>query len=188
MPIEVYTPRWHDAVVGLADEVFGAGYFARPSEIAREPGSLILVSQEKDEVLLGFVQGQLLPRKALRDHLERRLLEFPPDIAAADEQGALGVIQAIAVAPEQRRRGVGTTLLRVLHDRLVGIGADKLVITFKRGPSAAPVDGMMRKLGFEPWTRLPSYFRERCDAGDFGCLDRRDGCTCEALLYRKAVY
>ena len=55
-------------------------------------------------------------------------------------------------------------------------------------PSASRVDGLMKKLGFDPWTRLPSYWQTECDAGEFKCVDRTDHCTCEALLYRKSVY
>ncbi len=188
MAIELYTPHWHDEVSRLASEVFGQGFFGMPSRIAKEPDSLIVVSQERNKELIGFVQGQLWPRGALSELLTSRLVEIPPELANADENGALGVIQAVAVASEHRRRGIATTLLRVLHDRLVGFGADKLIIMFKRGPSASPVDSVMSKLGFEPWTSIPTYWRERCDEGELLCTDRRDGCACEALLYRKAVY
>jgi GNAT superfamily N-acetyltransferase len=188
MQFELYSPRWQSDVARLADGIFGEGYFVRPSEIAAEPGSIVLVSQEKDATLLGFAQGRLLPRGGLEEHLERRVSAIPADIADADSKGALGAIQAVAVTPEHRRRGIGTTLIEILHDRLIGLGADKLIITFKRGPNASRVDGMMKTLGFEIWARLPSYWAARCEGGEFRCIDRHDGCSCEALLYRKAVY
>ena len=188
MYFDLYSPRWHSDTIRLANEIFGEGYFVRPSEIAAEPGSVIVISQENNEALLGFAQGRVLPQGGLQGHLERDMTDIPPDIADADSKGALGVIQAVAVAPECRRSGHGTKLVELLHDRLIGLGADKLIITFKRGPGAAHVDGMMSKLGFETWQRLPSYWQARCDAGDFRCIDRHNGCTCEALLYRKAIY
>lgn len=188
MNIDQYSPLWHSDAIRLANEVFGEGYFVRPSEIAAEPGSVLLVSQENNDTLLGFAQGRILPPDGLQNYLEQRVADIPPDIAAADIMGALGVIQAIAVAPECRRRGYGTKLVELLHDRLIGQGADKLIITFKRGPNAPHVDGMMRKLGFEIWKTLPSYWKERCDAGDFRCIDWHNACTCEALLYQKAIY
>ncbi len=188
MHFDLYSPRWHSDAIRLANDVFGDGYFVRPSEIAAEPGSVILIGQENNEMLLCFAQGQVLPQGGLQDHLEGHMADISPDIADADRKGALGVIQAIAVAPECRRRGYGTKLVALLHDRLIGMGADKLIITFKRGPRAPHVDGMMTKLGFEIWQRLPSYWQERCDAGDFRCIDRQNSCTCEALLYRKTIY
>ncbi|MGI9452595.1 MAG: hypothetical protein ACR2QH_18425 [Geminicoccaceae bacterium] len=45
--------------------------------------------------------------------------------------------------------GIGAKLLRAMLDALVGDGADKLIVTFKRGASAANVDKLMSKLGFE---------------------------------------
>lgn len=188
MRFELYSPAWRSAVIQLAGEVFGEGYFLRPSEIPGVPGSVIIVGQERGETLLGFAQGRLLPESGLRSHLGPQVVDIPPEIADADGKGVLGVIQAIAVAPPYRRYGIGTKLVRVLHDRIVGLGADKLIVTFKRGPSAAPVDGMMGKLGFQLWTRLPTYWRSACESGDFKCPDRENGCTCEALLYRKAVF
>lgn len=188
MRIERYSPRWHDAVIALADRTFGAGYFSRPWEIAQEPGSVMLVCCEGDRELFGFAKGRLLPEGALHEFLEHRVSEVPEDIGEADAKGALGVIQAIAVAPGQRRQGIGTKIVQAMHDALVGQGADKLIVTFKRGASAAKVDGVMRKVGFELWMRLPSYWEPRCDSGEFNCVDRRDNCVCEAVFYRKAVY
>lgn len=188
MHFDLYSPRWHSDVIHLANKIFGDGYFVRPSEIAAEPGSVIFIGQEKDETLVGFAQGRVLPEGGLKDHLGGHVADISPDLADADESAALGVVQAIAVAPEYRQLGYGTKLVALLHDRLIGLGADKLIVTFKRGPGAPHVDGMMGKLGFEIWQRLPSYWQERCDAGDFRCIDRQSSCTCEALLYRKTVY
>lgn len=188
MRIEPYTAYWQRHVNRLATQVFGQGYFSRPSEIAAQPGTFMLVSHEDRESLLGFSQGRLLPQDGLQEYLEHRVSDVPRDIAEADRAGTLGTIEAIAVAPEFRSSGVGTKLVRILHDVLIGRGADKLVVSFKRGPNATNVDGMMDRLGFDVWTRLPTYWRERCESGDFLCADRHNGCTCEALLYRKAVY
>ncbi len=188
MRIEKYAPRWHSKVIQLANQVFGEGYFASPWEIATEPGSVMLVAHDAGVTLLGFAQGRVLPRSALRDYLEQRVTDIPPEIEAADAIGALGAIHAVAVAQNQRRQGIGKKLLLALHNGLIGHGADKLIVTFKRGPSAARVDSLMGKLGFDEWMRLPSYWQESCDRGEFNCVDRRDGCTCEAVFYRKSVY
>jgi GNAT superfamily N-acetyltransferase len=187
MDIMGYTPKWQSAVVALADRTFGEGYFARPSEIVNAPGTVMLICCEGDD-LYGFVLGRHLPQNGLADFLRDRLEAIPDDIAAADAAEALGAIETVAVALEQRGQRIGTKLLQAIHDKLVGLGADKLIVTFKRGPTASQVDGIMGKLGFELWTRLPSYWRSQCDAGTFRCLDRHDGCSCEALFYRKAVY
>jgi len=108
---DLYSPRWHSDTIQLANEIFGEGYFVRPSEIAAEPSSVIVISQEENETLLGFAQGRVLRQGALQDYLERDMADIPPDIADADRKGALGVIQAIAVAPEHRRCGHGTKLI-----------------------------------------------------------------------------
>ena len=92
------------------------------------------------------------------------------------------------VAPEHQGKGIGTTLLRTVHDTIIGRGADKLIVTFKRGPTSANVGRLMEKLGFELWLKLESYWKARCDLGEFACVDRGETCTCEAVFYRKRVF
>jgi GNAT superfamily N-acetyltransferase len=186
--IEEYTPRAQNEVIALVNRVFGEGYFRATSTIGKEPGSLLLLWRNSERQVAGVVQGCRLPKSALRSFLDHRIVDLPPDIDAADAAGALGVIQAIAVYAAARRQGIGTKLLLGMHDALVGEGADKLIVTFKRGTSAANVDKVMSKLGFVLWASLPSYWADQCDQGVFKCIDRGAHCRCEALLYAKAVY
>ena len=99
MNIDQYSPRWHSDVIRLSNEVFGEGYFVRPSEIAAEPGSVMLISQENNETLLGFAQGRILPQDGLQNYLEQRVADIPPDIADADRMGALGHCQRKSAVP-----------------------------------------------------------------------------------------
>jgi hypothetical protein len=46
----------------------------------------------------------------------------------------------------------------------------------------------MKRLGFDLWRKLPSYWRDQCNRGEFKCVDRTDRCVCEAMLFRKSVY
>ena len=62
------------------------------------------------------------------------------------------------------------------------------MVTFKRNPGSPDVDRLMHKLGFELWAESDSYLRERCDQGQFKCVDRTDRCNCKALLFRKPVF
>lgn len=188
MKFELYSARWHSQVVALADDVLGKGYFSGLAEIANAENVALLVGYEGDDELACFALGTILPENGLKDHLEGQLPDLPADIADADREGTLGVIQAVVVAGEHRRKGYGSDLIGMLHDRLVGMGADKLIVTFKRGRNVPHVDGMMEKLGFSPWQRLPSFWQVRCDAGEFHCADRQGQCSCEALLYRKTVF
>jgi GNAT superfamily N-acetyltransferase len=188
MNYEDYSPHWQAKVTALADRAFGKGYFPRPSEIAREPQTCFHVCVTPDQEIAGFVRGRLLPEGGLDDFIEHRLEEIPEDLAKADAAGALGVIRTIAVDPAYRGKGIGTTLLQIVHDSLVGLGADKLIVTFKRGPRDSRVEGIMAQLGFREWVRLETYWKARCDAGEFDCVHRTNGCECEAVFYQKAVF
>ena len=188
MRYESYSPRWREKLNALADKVFGAGYFADPANIAWEPEACLYLCVGDNEELAGFALGRVLPRGGLREFLEQRVLDIPADLNAADAEGTLGVIQAIAVDPRFRGNKIGTKLLRAVHDAIVGRGGDKLIVTFKRGPDEGRVDGIMRRLGFEQWVKLDSYWKESCEQGLFDCVHRTNGCGCEAIFYRKTVY
>jgi len=189
MWIERYEPRWHSQLVDLSRTVFGEGYFSNPWLQVQNRGALMYIAREDDSGILGFAHGMILPKNSLRDYLNADVTDFSRDIIDADAAGSLGVIDVVAVAPGQRRKGTGRALLQATHDGLVGIGADKLLVTFRRGPDAADVYGLMNSLGFDLWRKLPSYWREECIRGDFKCADRQgDRCVCEALIFRKAVF
>lgn len=188
MWIERYKPRWHSQVIQLAKTVFGEGYFTEPWLQTRQQASVMYVACGDEASLYGFAHGRILPKNALRAYLGPEVGDFPPDIREADAAGNLAIIEVVAVAAEHRRQGIGFTLLRATHDALVGVGADKLLVTFKRGPRASDVEGIMRRLGFTLWRKQPSYWREQCNRGEFKCVDRQDQCVCEAMLFRKAVF
>ncbi len=188
MQIQEYSPRFQAKVGALADRVFGTGFFGRPSEIAQDPNTCVLVCITDDDEIAGFALGSLLPEDGLQQFLEHRLSDIPEDLHEADAKGVLGVIQTVVVAPEHQGMGIGTKLLRIVHDTIVGRGADKLIVTFKRAPRAAHVDRLMEKLGFVLWVKLETYWKTRCDLGEFACADRGEACVCEAVFYRKRVF
>lgn len=188
MRFDLYSARWQSHVTALSDEIFGEGYITNPSELSSSEGAVLIIGHEGDDELICFALGSVLPADGLRTHLEGHLVDVTADIAKADRNGALGVVQAVAVSPANRRSGYGTKLIGLMHDKLVGMGADTLIVSFKRRPNVPHVDGMMGKLGFRVLQRLPSFWRERCDTGEFHCADRRNVCTCEALLYCKTIF
>ena len=138
MWIERYEPCWHSQVIELATVVFGEGYFSEPWLQTRQPDSMMFLAHDDIDGLYGFAHGRILPKDGLRPYLGPAVGDFPPDVRDADAAGNLAVIDVVAVAANHRRQGIGFTLLRATHDALVGAGADKLLVTFKRGPRAAP--------------------------------------------------
>lgn len=188
MRIEEYSPRWQAKVVALADRVLGKGFFQSPDQIQSDAASCVFIAIDEQDEVAGFVRGRLLPKGGLGDFLEHRLTEIPEDLRQADAEGALGVIDTVVVTPEFRGKGLGTKLLHIVHDRIIGRGADKLIVTFKRESQAVHVDQLMEKLGFTLWLKLETYWRHRCDLGEFACVVRGEACSCEAVFYRKKIF
>lgn len=183
MHIEEYRSSLQDEVAALTDSIFGEGFFEGPGEDWRNPDTLALVAIEGEEVV-GFASGRLLPEDGLAGFLDQQIDDVPADIAEADSKGRLGVIESVAVAEEHRGSGIGTKLLRVLHDHIVGYGADKLIITFRRGPSSSRVKDLMERLGYEFWTSMDSYWKTPGDDGEPQRVDRNDVWD----VYRVKVY
>ncbi len=188
MHIEEYAPDRQQAVIRLADRVLGAGFFENPSLIKRKDGGVLLLAVEDEDQVLGFVRGRLLPAGGLSDYVDSRLVDVPEVLQDADAKGALGVIQTVITDPDSQGKGVGTKLMRAAHDTLIGLGADKLIVTFKRGPNVPHVDRWMSKLGFDLWVKLDSFWKDRCDRNEFKCAARTDHCICEAMFYRKHIF
>ena len=188
MHFEDYTPLFQEQVLALADRISGKGYFPNPSSISKGPNAYMVLCLSDDDELIGFAHGTVLKKGTLAAFLENRVSEFPDDLREADAEGTIGVIQTIGVLPEYRGERIGSKLLNIVHDKLVGLGGDKLIATFKRGPGSTKIEGVMERMGFTFWTSQDSYWREQCDKGEFLCEQRTDKCNCQALFFRKAVY
>ncbi|MEM7123786.1 MAG: GNAT family N-acetyltransferase [Pseudomonadota bacterium] len=183
MHIEEYRSSQQEEVAALTDSIFGEGFFEGPGDDWRNPDTLALVAIEDDHVV-GFASGRLLPEHGLAGFLDNQIKDVPADIAEADSKGRLGVIEAVAVALEHRGEGIGTKLLRVLHDHIVGYGADKLIVTFRQGPSSSRVKDLMERLGYEFWTSMDSYWKTPGDDGEPGGVERSGVWE----IYRAKVY
>jgi GNAT superfamily N-acetyltransferase len=189
MYIEEYGPNRQQDVIDLANRVLGAGFFENPSQIKRDVNGVLLLAVEDDETLSGFARGRLLPAGEFSQFIDNQLQDIPQELRQADAAGALGVIQTVVVSPDQQGKSIGTRLMNAIHDKLIGLGADKLVVTFKRGPMVPHVDRWMKKLGFDFWIRLESFWKERCESDEFHCAERgADGCKCAAMFYRKRIF
>jgi GNAT superfamily N-acetyltransferase len=188
MHFEDYTPLFQEQVLALADRISGKGYFPNPSEIARGPNAYMVLCVSDDDELIGFAHGTVLDKNTLSDFLENRITDIPEPLRKADKEGTIGVIQTVGVLPEYRGAKIGSKLLAIVHDKLVGLGGDKLIATFKRGPGSTKIEGVMKRLGFKFWTRADSYWRDACDRGAFLCEQRTTQCNCQALFFQKAVF
>ena len=136
MWIARYEPRWHSQVVKLATEVFGEGHLSSPWEKLQQPDSLMFVAcDDDDDSVLGFAHGSILPEKTLARFLGPGIEDIPEDIAEADAEGNLAVIDVVAVSPAARR--IGRTWMELLVHTL-DRGVKVRLIASDFDPLAAP--------------------------------------------------
>ena len=96
----------------------------------------------------------------------------------------LGLVASIATDPMYTGRGIASTLLsaclQYLDDEQISLTC---AIGWKSG-RIAHIDGMARRLGFEPIKEFPDFWREDSIAKGYGCPVCGDPpCRCSAVIY-----
>lgn len=65
-------------------------------------------------------------------------------------------VQNIAVVPQMRGRGLGSALLRRLHETAVARGADEVLLEVRESNRVA--QGLYRRFGYAPIAQRPGYY------------------------------
>lgn len=74
----------------------------------------------------------------------------------------VGDVQTIAVVPEHEGRGIGSALLRTLHDRARELGATEVLLEVRADNPRA--QRLYRRVGYEQIHVRPRYYRDGADA------------------------
>lgn len=74
----------------------------------------------------------------------------------------VGDVQTIAVVPGHEGRGIGTALLRTLHEHARGLGADRMMLEVRADNPRA--QQLYRRHGYEQIHVRPRYYRDGGDA------------------------
>jgi ribosomal protein S18 acetylase RimI-like enzyme len=101
----------------------------------------------------------------------------------AFDAGQVGSIEALAVAPAERRRGLGRALVEAAGDWLVKAGASAIVVVgwdSGRPDSSLP---LLRSLGFEESGRVERFYEEESRRDGWICPVDGNPCRCAAVLF-----
>ncbi|MFI7495270.1 ribosomal protein S18-alanine N-acetyltransferase [Kocuria sp. M4R2S49] len=74
----------------------------------------------------------------------------------------VGDVQTIAVLPEHEGRGIGSALLRTLHDQARELGATEVLLEVRADNPRA--QQLYRRFGYEQIHTRPRYYRDGADA------------------------
>jgi ribosomal-protein-alanine N-acetyltransferase len=138
MKLRDYTPADFDALYALDRICYPRGIaYSRPDLrwFLAQPGALCVVV-ESEGALAGFL--------------------------IADREGAVAHIITIDVAPEQRRRGVGTLMIEEIERRLLALGVTEINLETATDNEAGTA--FWRRHGYRAVGVLPGYYLGEHDA------------------------
>lgn len=170
-----------DPVLELLDAELGRGLYGREDmeRAAADPTALVLVA---------FINGAAVAAAIGR-------LQLPADVhyyAAFGEtarlafgSGSVGSLEALAVAPAARRRGLGSELIRRrvewFRERScrAAVAIAWMPVTHPRGFSAP----LFRELGFREGPTIPDFYREESARDGWSCPADGTPCRCPAVFF-----
>jgi ribosomal protein S18 acetylase RimI-like enzyme len=97
--------------------------------------------------------------------------------------GQVGSIEALAVAPSERRRGLGRALVETAAEWLFNAGASAIVVVgwdSGRPDSSLP---LLRSLRFEESVRVERFYEEESRHDGWICPVDGNPCRCSAVLF-----
>lgn len=173
----------------VADETLGKGYVSSKN-FDINYGSPVILGAWKGNEFAGFIIAFLLKKGAAREIVFEgdQNVEISTDVMLADEDGVLGVIKTVGVAPNLQGHGIGTTLISQTEKQLKKLGARTIVIpAWENGDGNINIGGVVTHLGYRLESKIEGFWKADCDAGNFNCPEGRPGgrCVCSAVFFSK---
>lgn len=95
----------------------------------------------------------------------------------------VGSLEALAVRPENRRRGLGAEMVRRRVGWLTERGCDRVVAVSWLSGRASASDTMFRRLGFSAATVVTNFYLEESRRDGWSCPVCGNPCRCSAQLF-----
>jgi GNAT superfamily N-acetyltransferase len=101
--------------------------------------------------------------------------------------GAVGSFEAFVVAPDHRRRGLGTLLATVCLDWMRGRGCTAAVTLSWRSGREGSSAGLFRRLGMREGPTVERFYHDESLRNGWTCPVCGAPCTCSATLFTLAL-
>jgi len=180
-PLDLASAREVSQALALMDAELGAGLYGESDvrAAADDPRALVLVAREQDRVVAIAVGRLQAPADA------GYYTAFGEPARALFARGRVGSLEALAVAPGARRRGLGADLIRRRVEWFRSQGCSGTVavawmpVDHPRGYSAP----LFRELGFSEGPLVPDFYREESARDGWNCPSDGNPCRCGAILF-----
>jgi len=152
------------------------GFSVTSSPAVAAEGLQVRTAEAEDLLAVERIESRSFPTP-WPYHAFERFLGQPGFLVAEDDGAVVGFVVAdiiashgrpvghvknLAVHPDRRGRGVGTTLLSRAMMVLTGGGVDSVKLEVRADNDAAR--GLYEEFGFEPVHEIPSYYEDGADA------------------------
>lgn len=131
--------------------------------------------------IVGYCISECLPPGGLRQQLLGHPDDPYDDLRAADQKGALGLLQSVGVDPQFLRNGIATKMveqgLQSLRDR--GMQA---IIALAWKTDTIHIGGVLTRLGFQKRQLYKAFWREE-SLNTFQCPVCNNPCVCDMVLF-----
>lgn len=96
-----------------------------------------------------------------------------------------GILKMFAISKEYQGKGLGSRLLIEMENRLISMGAKKLIVPAWRDCNGINIEKLLNKFGYRKNLEVFDYWRKDCDKGCFKCPSRTNKCNCSAVFFIK---
>ena len=167
------------AIEALFSRELGAGLYpsAYLRDLAGDPRAVLVAALDGRSVA-GAAGAQVLAPEDLDYYLA-----FGAGAIAAIRRRTVGSLEALAVEPAFRRRGIGRLLLEVRLERLRELGCDAAIaISWVSGHPGASAP-LFRSAGMLEGPTVPDFYRDDSIRAGWSCPVDGTPCRCAATLF-----
>ncbi len=167
------TSKDFSAIVGLADEALGDGYF-EPSQQG------LLIVAERAGNIAGFCYGDLFSLIDLHEKVLKG--RVAPSFGVGVENIKVGVIQTIAVKEGFQRLGIGLMLAEAM---ICSFGEPPVILSpaWRQPCGAVNASRILLKVGMKELACYPKFWTEESMQLGYSCSICGNPCQCEMVLF-----
>jgi len=167
----------------LGDRYIGIDQLEQMGKIHNET-CFVAISEER---VAGAAITRLVESVALAQVFPLGQEQVLNEVPLGQYHRTVGVVGAVAVALENRGRGVGTQLTRASMDWLRDRGATAAVSFGWKSSNGCHIAGVLRSCGFEERLEITEFWTKESASTGYSCPECGNLCKCSAIIFTRSL-